>query len=220
MNQSELQRARQLSNQLKTFGMKPKSVIQKPVKPKTLDFLRPRSAYKKPVLKPRPSPFKFDLEALKVKNGKDGKDALPPSEGMLRAIIEPLVKQIHEETKEPLEITSELVKKIVQIMHSLPENDKLEVSKGIRNHQAFIYKGTKYGMEEMMHGGSNATGGAVMYYTPTGTVNGLNASFGVTARPTSVISDGIQYFEDAGYSYAALIITMDIPPSSYIRYTL
>lgn len=58
------------------------------------------------------------------------------------------------------------------------------------------------------------------YYTPTGTVNASNTVFGVTAQPTSVISDGILLFEGAGYSYAALSITLDVPPSVYIRYTL
>lgn len=64
----------------------------------------------------------------------------------------------------------------------------------------------------------SATGGA--YYTPTGAVNASNRTFGVTAQPTSVIADGILYFEGAGYAYAALVITMDVGPSQYIRYTL
>lgn len=56
-------------------------------------------------------------------------------------------------------ITPEVAKELVKMMHALPEVDKLEVSKGIRNASSFIYKGTKYGVEEMMHGGSsNSTG--------------------------------------------------------------
>jgi len=54
--------------------------------------------------------------------------------------------------------------------------------------------------------------------TPTGTVNSSNASFTVTAVPKCVISDGMTYFDGAGYTYAALSITLDIPPSSFIRY--
>jgi hypothetical protein len=54
--------------------------------------------------------------------------------------------------------------------------------------------------------------------TPTGAVNGVNASFVVASRPSSVISDGITYFENSGYTYAALTITLDVPPSQYIRY--
>jgi len=54
--------------------------------------------------------------------------------------------------------------------------------------------------------------------TPTGTVDSSNASFTVTAEPKCVISDGMTYFDGAGYTYAALSITLDIPPSSFIRY--
>lgn len=59
-------------------------------------------------------------------------------------------------------ITQETVREIVKVMHSLPEIDKLEVSKGIRNANSFIYKGTKYGVEEMMHGGSSSSTGIVL----------------------------------------------------------
>ncbi len=61
--------------------------------------------------------------------------------------------------------------------------------------------------------------GVVIYYTPTGTVNGVNTVFTVASEPSAVVSDGITYFNGFGYTYAALTITMDIPPSQYIRYT-
>lgn len=53
--------------------------------------------------------------------------------------------------------------------------------------------------------------------TPIGTINSVNTSFTVTAEPKWVVSDGITYFDGAGYTYAALSITMDVPPSQYIR---
>lgn len=58
--------------------------------------------------------------------------------------------------------------------------------------------------------------------TPTGTVDGSNDTFGVTGQPAYVIADGITYFEGAGYSFNSGTnqITMDIPPSQYIRYVL
>lgn len=52
---------------------------------------------------------------------------------------------------------------------------------------------------------------------PMGTVNGSNAVFTVTGEPSEVVSDGLTYFDGNGYTYNALEITMDIPPSSYIR---
>lgn len=59
--------------------------------------------------------------------------------------------------------------------------------------------------------------GTTTVETPTGTVNSTNTAFTVTNEPLWVVSDGITYFDGAGYTYAALSITMDIPPSQYIR---
>ncbi len=65
---------------------------------------------------------------------------------------------------------------------------------------------------------SASGGGASSPLTPTGTVNAVNTVFGVLSQPASVVSDGITYFEGFGYSYAALNITLDVPPSQFIRY--
>ncbi len=56
--------------------------------------------------------------------------------------------------------------------------------------------------------------------TPVGTVNGVNAAFTVTAVPKWIVSDSVIYFDGQGYSIAGLNITMDIPPSIYIRAVL
>jgi hypothetical protein len=64
---------------------------------------------------------------------------------------------------------------------------------------------------------SGTSGGGFNVETPVGTVNGSNASFTVTNTPVQVVSDGITYFSGAGYSFAGGTITMDVPPSSYIR---
>ena len=60
-------------------------------------------------------------------------------------------------------------------------------------------------------------GGGGTISTPTGTVNGSNTSFTVTAVPLFIVSDGIVYFENFGFSITGLAITMTIPPSQYIR---
>jgi len=207
MNSADFKKAQELRKAVSAFGR-----VKTPLKqPKTL--------------KSRPSPFKFNYDALKIKDGKDGKDAPPVSHDTLRGIIEPLVKQhlAAQESKENelAEITPEFVKKIVQMMHELPEMDKLEVSKGIRNAQSFIYGGTKYQTSELMHGGgSSSSSSGTVYYTPTGTVNGSNTTFTPTAQPTSVNADGITYFSGAGYTFTAGNIVVDVAPSQFIRYTL
>lgn len=63
----------------------------------------------------------------------------------------------------------------------------------------------------------NASASGITVETPTGTVDASNTTFTVSAQPKYVVSDGTTYFEGAGYSYAALEISMDIPPSASIR---
>ncbi len=53
--------------------------------------------------------------------------------------------------------------------------------------------------------------------TPVGSVDSSNTSFTVTHEPNYVVADGITYFDGAGYTYSALTVTMDSPPSQYIR---
>lgn len=66
----------------------------------------------------------------------------------------------------------------------------------------------------------NATGGGpggLTVETPTGTVNAVNTVFTVSAEPQWVVADGTTYFDGAGYTYGALTVTMDIPPSASIK---
>lgn len=55
------------------------------------------------------------------------------------------------------------------------------------------------------------------FETPTGTVNSSNVTFTVSATPKAIIADGATYFENAGFSLSGLTVTMDVPPSQYIR---
>jgi len=60
-------------------------------------------------------------------------------------------------------------------------------------------------------------GSGVNVETPPESPNGVITVFTVSAEPKWVVADGITYYEGAGYSYAALEITMDVPPSASIR---
>lgn len=62
-----------------------------------------------------------------------------------------------------------------------------------------------------------ASGGGVTVETPTGLVNSSNTVYTVTGEPEWVVADGSTYFDGAGYTYAALSITMSVSPSQYIR---
>jgi len=63
----------------------------------------------------------------------------------------------------------------------------------------------------------SVTAGGANIETPTGDVDGVNDTFTVTATPAWIVADGITYYEDAGYTRSGTTITMDIPPSQYIR---
>lgn len=96
----------------------------------------------------------------------------------------------------------------------------------------YIANGSRHGAGDTVTAGTNitittnsdgkkiisASGGGFTFATPTGVVNGSNATFSVTQEPIYVIADGTNYFEGAGYSYSGLQIIMDVPPSEWIRY--
>ncbi len=91
---------------------------------------------------------------------------------------------------EPFLVTTDIVKDIIKVMHSLPDVDKLEVSKGIRNASSFIYKGTRYGTEELMHGGSSSSSSGSAFQQPvSGAVDGVNATYTWTTAPNVIVVD-------------------------------
>lgn len=73
---------------------------------------------------------------------------------------------------------------------------------------------TKDGMDITIS--ATATGGGTPE-TPPETANAVTTVFTVSARPKWVVTESATYFEGAGYSYAALQVTMDVAPSQYIR---
>ncbi len=142
------------------------------------------------------------------------KEAPAPSDFSLQSLIIPLVKQAMAELQpKEAEVTPEQVKKIIQIMHSLPEMDKLEVSKGIRNASSFIYGGTKYGTHELMHGGASAAAASsISVITVTGTIDDSNKTFTAVTQPTLLNINGGFYNTTGGtytWSYLAGVITLN-----------
>ncbi len=107
----------------------------------------------------------------------------------------------------------EHIKQIVKAMHSLPEVDKLEVSKGIRNANSFIYNGTKYGTHELLHGGGNTTSSSFSIIAVAGTINDSNTSFTASSEPVLLNINGAFYQESGGaitWTYVAGTITTSV----------
>lgn len=132
--------------------------------------------------------------------------------------IAPHIKGLREEIMNEIkampqnvEISTDMVRSIVKEMKRLPEGDRLEVQ-DIRNHQAFIFNGHKYGMHEMMHGGSS--GSSITIITVTGTINDSNTSFSASTQPTLLNINGAFYNTSGGaitWSYLAGVITTSSP---------
>ncbi len=138
-------------------------------------------------------------------------EAPAPSADKLSAIIEPLVKHHVALAEKPeVEITPEMVKKVIAIMHTLPEADKLEVSKGIRNANSFIFGGNKYKFEEMLHGGGSTSGsGATNVYGEV--LGGSGLSWTLANPPDSgtlrLFANGQRLTVTVDYSLVGLNVT-------------
>lgn len=180
MLSQDLKKAAQLSKQLKGLGYQPKAV-PKVAKPKDLSFLSKYGGPKpaKRVIKSVKTPFKFEYDAAKVKDGKTpvkGQDYFTENDkqDIVRAVLENI-----EKTETPtLEVTQEFVKDIIKVMRTLEEKDRIEVQ-DIRNAQSFIYNKTKYGVHEMMHGGSSSSGtstNVITQYSLTGVQAGSDVT--------------------------------------------
>ena len=71
------------------------------------------------------------------------------------------------------------------------------------------------GMRQGSFGGVLSVG--VRVETPVGIVDGINTAFTAFKSPKYIVSDGITYFENNGYTIAGKSLTLTVPPSQYIR---
>lgn len=235
MNATE-KRARELSRAVMNLS---KSFPEKKVqKPRSLDFLTKLTGVKKNTkIPPKPVPQmkivekkvymgepgtkgEQGLRGDKGERGNDGKDAVTPLKGVdyftaqdIETLKREFLTLIPVYEKESFQITDEMVKEIIQRMQKLPEQHRLEIQ-GIRNFQSFVFKGKKYGVEELMHGGgSSASSSTLAFETPSGAVNDSNVTFTVTHTPLYINVNGAQYTVGTGIflSYVAGTITLTSP---------
>ncbi len=152
-------------------------------------------------------------------NGRDGADGKNGKDADVKTIAKYVLSQIPppKSGRDGRDASFDRKAFMKEVVDYLRKEKPLDMSH-IANANSFVKSGVRYKFEELMKGGGGT--GSAPYSTPTGTVNSVNTTFGVTAQPTSVIADGITYFENQGYTYAALFITMTIAPSQYIRYTV
>jgi hypothetical protein len=154
---------------------------------------------------------------------------------------QPIIKEreiIKETIKEPQIIKQdqsgeEIIQKINQDTSSLIKAEKIEgwkdLESNVRENLARVPKDfdvrigvskteVKALTDRIAYLETHSTGGGgYTKETPTGAVDSSNVIFTVTAEPVYIISDGITYFDGAGYTYSALTITLDSPPNQFIR---
>lgn len=128
---------------------------------------------------------KLDFEILKQSQKLDDEETFQRVVGEMKPHVATHIEMLKAELKTPeikkeLDVSEDMVREIIKVMKKMPEADKLEVQ-DIRNHQAFIYKGTKYGMHEMMHGGSASSPTFVFNEV----VAGSGTTFTLAHTPTS-----------------------------------
>ncbi len=103
----------------------------------------------------------------------------------------------------------EHIAEIIKAMQKLPEAHRLDVS-GIRNFQSFIYGGQKYGVHELMHGGSAASV-ATITFTTNEVVDGAGTAWTLAATPTigsvTLFGNGQYLTPTVDYSIAGAAIT-------------
>lgn len=164
------------------------------------------------------------------------KDGTTPKRGVhyfTKDDVEHIVKIVNASIVMPTVDHQELIEKVTKkVKGSITTKDV----KGFEDAHAvlrnFMARGSLHGAGDTVTAGTNvtittdangkkvisATSGSTTALTPTGAVDASNTTYTVASRPSSVVADGITYFENAGYTYAALQIVMTNAPSQYIRY--
>ncbi len=144
------------------------------------------------------------LQTIKGAAPIKGADGYTPKRGVDYFTKED-IDAIKKELLDPTHITE-----IIKVMKELPESARLEVS-DIRNYQSFVFNKTKYGVHEMMHGGS---AGSITVITISGTINDANVSFTASTQPTLLNINGAFYYTSGGaitWSYTSGTITLSSP---------
>ena len=170
----------------------------KPLIPKPIDGITPTVDYKKAAT----------LAAQLIPKPKDGESV--DEKSVIEKVIDTLVTGKKKLNIKHIEGYSEGLEQTIAPIRSLAAGfrgggDTVSAGSGISI-------STVNGVKTI-----TATGSGVTYETPTGTVNGSNNIFTVTATPLFVIVDGVTYFENNGYTLAGLTITTSVPPTGFIR---
>lgn len=178
--------------------------------------------------------LKEKLDSIEIKpglNGLDGKDADEEKilQRLLKAIPQPAPIELPLEDIENIRVSVDELKKVVE-----EQKTKNPVVGGSRKGISLYVDGTKKGLtpELNIKAGTGTTlayttvnglptltitsSGGFTELTATGTVNSVNTTFTFTQQPTYIISDGVMYKVNKGWTWSGTTATLTIPPNDNI----
>ncbi len=82
----------------------------------------------------------------------------------------------------------------------------------VKSSDGLLYFKDDAGVEYLLSGGA----GGFTLLPATGSVNSVNATFTFTEKPDYIVSDGVWYRENKGWTWSVLTATMTIPPNDDI----
>lgn len=148
----------------------------------------------------------------KPKRGKKGKDAELPQVPTVEQILEMFFEALKTGKKKLfLKDIEGAEGRFAEVRNQIA----LRLSEGPRP----SLQGKQYGTTTWTRGGGGAAAGLGAWSTPAETPDSVITAFTVgSTAPTDVVADGTNFYEGAGYTYAAGQITFTNPPSLYVRY--
>lgn len=154
-----------------------------------------------------------------VIHGLPGKDAVVDYDFVIMRVLErvhvPDMKPfIREQIEKIFDEYQEKQSNRTRTFNSAGPTTRLEEltnvsTEGIEEGRSLVWRGGKWVPA--------TSGGGFTVETPVGAINDVNKIFTVSSEPEYIVVDGTTYFDGAGYSYAALTITLNIAPSFFIR---
>lgn len=167
-------------------------------------------------------------------DGDPGKDAKPADEEKIARMVLKRIK-VKNGKDAILPKMEDIAKATIKALKELPENEKLDIShlrnagqlqsaigkaNYLKEGAGFKFNGTKYKLEELMHGGGSSSGGSTITpEIPTPAVNGSTTVFTVQHPPVWVLADGQGMTNGNGYALTGsgpYTLTMDNPPQGFL----
>lgn len=168
-----------------------------------------------PDVKDGHTPTEKELSIIFKKLFTQPKDATSPTRAELLSLIKEAMPKAANYDKRLAAIEADILSRFAQVKKALSARQKLHGGGMIITNSATVTV-TRNSDGTYSLTSAGGTGGYTVE-TPSGLVDSSNTTYTVSATPVYIVSDGGTFFSGKGYSIVGLTITMDTPPSSFIR---